>query len=75
MSIPSGERLCQLLKVLRFTRKTPEIAYEFREALRLRNWSQALNSIRKYREIRTALCANYMDGAEEMLKLAKSAKL
>lgn len=53
-------------------RKKPEIAYEFREALRLRNWSQALNSIRKYREIRTALCANYMDSAEELLKLAIS---
>jgi galactokinase/mevalonate kinase-like predicted kinase len=54
-------------------KKAPDIAYEFREALRLRKWNQALNSIRKYREIRIALCANYMDGAEEMLILAKSA--
>ena len=53
-------------------RKTPEIAYEFREALRLRKWTIALNSIRKYREIRTALCPNYMDGAEDLLKYAKS---
>lgn len=51
-------------------RKKPQIAYEFREALRLRNWKQAIESIRKYREIRTTISPNYMDGAEEMLKIA-----
>ena len=54
-------------------KKKPQIAYEFREALRLRKWKQAIESIRKYREIRTSLAANYMDGAEEMLKMAQSA--
>jgi len=52
-------------------RKKPEIAYEFREALRLREWSRALDSIRRYRDIRVSLCACYMDGAEEMSKIAE----
>lgn len=54
-------------------KKKPQIAYEFREALRLRNWKQAVESIRKYREIRISLSANYMNGTEEMLKVAKAA--
>ncbi len=53
-------------------KKKPQIAYDFREALRLRKWKQAIDSIRKYREIRTALCQCYMDGAEEMSKMAQS---
>jgi D-glycero-alpha-D-manno-heptose-7-phosphate kinase len=53
-------------------RKKPQIAYEFREALRMRNWKQAANAIRKYREIRVSLSANYMDGAEEMAQIAES---
>lgn len=53
-------------------KKKPLIAYNFREALRLRNWKQATESIRKYREIRTSLCACYMDGAEDMTKMAQA---
>ncbi|MCW3999105.1 MAG: GHMP kinase [Candidatus Bathyarchaeota archaeon] len=53
-------------------KKTPHLAYEFREALRLRNWTQAANSIRSYREIRTILSANYMDGSEEMANEAQT---
>ena len=52
-------------------KKKPQIAYEFREALRLRKWKQAIESIRKYREIRTRISTNYMDGAEEMSKMAQ----
>jgi galactokinase/mevalonate kinase-like predicted kinase len=55
-------------------KKKPQIAYEFREALRLRDWKQAAESIRKYREIRTTLSPNYMNGAEEMANIAHSAK-
>jgi D-glycero-alpha-D-manno-heptose-7-phosphate kinase len=53
-------------------RKKPQIAYAFREGLRIRNWKQAVQSIREYREIRTSLCPFYMDGAEEMSKIAQS---
>jgi galactokinase/mevalonate kinase-like predicted kinase len=53
-------------------KKKPQIAYDFREAIRLRKWKQAIESIRKYREIRTSLCAQYMDGAEEMSRIAQS---
>jgi galactokinase/mevalonate kinase-like predicted kinase len=53
-------------------KKKPEIAYQFREGLRLRKWDQVADSLRKYREIRIALCSSYMAGAEEMSKLAES---
>jgi D-glycero-alpha-D-manno-heptose-7-phosphate kinase len=53
-------------------RKKPQIAYDFREALRLRKWKQAVESIRRYREIRVALCACYLEGAEEMVKIAQA---
>jgi D-glycero-alpha-D-manno-heptose-7-phosphate kinase len=46
--------------------KKPNIAYIFREALRLRQWDKVLDSIRAYREIRTTLCCDYMAGAEEI---------
>ncbi|MFC2110861.1 GHMP kinase [Bacteroidota bacterium] len=44
-----------------------EIAYLFREGLRLNKWEQVLTSIGKYRKIRTKLCEAYMDGAREIL--------
>jgi D-glycero-alpha-D-manno-heptose-7-phosphate kinase len=47
-----------------------EIAYLFREGLRLTKWNQVLISIRKYRDIRTKLCEAYMDGAREILSHA-----
>jgi galactokinase/mevalonate kinase-like predicted kinase len=53
-------------------KKKPQIAYEFREALRLRKWEQAVESIREYREIRTSLWPRYMEGAEEIAKIACS---
>lgn len=51
-----------------------EIAYQFREALRLRKWDQALESIRRYREVRTTLCSDYMEGARELLGRAEAKK-
>lgn len=52
--------------------KKPEIAYQFREGLRLHKWDQVLESIRKYREIRTNLCADYINGAKEILGRAET---
>ena len=52
--------------------KKPEIAYEFREGLRLRKWDQVLKSIQAYREVRTALCDDYLEGAREILGRAEA---
>ena len=52
--------------------RKPMIAYQFREGLRLRKWSQVLESIQRYREVRTALCADYMEGASEILGRAEA---
>ncbi len=54
-------------------RKKPELAYEFREALRLRDWSKAVDTVRCYREIRTTLSPSYMEGADEMSRIAQAA--
>ncbi len=51
--------------------KKPEIAYQFREGLRTRKWLQVLDSIREYRQIRTALCGEYLQGANEILGRAE----
>lgn len=37
-----------------------ETAFTFREGIRLQNWTTALSSVKKYREVRTELCAAYM---------------
>lgn len=52
--------------------KKPEIAYQFREGLRLRKWDQVLESIRQYREVRTTLCHDYMEEAREILGRAEA---
>lgn len=52
--------------------KKPEIAYQFREGLRLRKWGQVLESIRTYREIRTTICGDYLAGAREILGRAEA---
>lgn len=46
------------------------VAYNFREALRLHKWDLIQESIEAYREIRTKLCAEYMDGSRDLLKRA-----
>jgi galactokinase/mevalonate kinase-like predicted kinase len=53
-------------------KKKPEIAYQFREGLRLRKWDKVLESINRYREIRMELTPTYMKGAEDILKIAQS---
>jgi D-glycero-alpha-D-manno-heptose-7-phosphate kinase len=47
------------------------LAYQFREGLRLRKWADAVSATRRYQEIRTELCPNYMDGAAEILGFAE----
>ena len=51
--------------------KKLELAYLFREGLRLRKWKQVKKSIEDYREIRTDLCSYYMRGAEEIFEVVK----
>jgi D-glycero-alpha-D-manno-heptose-7-phosphate kinase len=43
-----------------------DIAYRFREALRLSEWEAVRESIQEYQEVRTSLCPAYMDGAKEI---------
>ena len=49
-----------------------EAAYQYREALRQKKWDQVLLSISKYREIRTKLCADYMEGSWDLLEQAQN---
>lgn len=49
-----------------------KVAYEFREGLRLQKWDHVLESIEKYRKIRTKLCDGYMESSWDILKHAKS---
>ena len=44
-----------------------ELAYLYREGLRLRNWGQVFESIEAYRQVRTQLSPAYMDGSNEIL--------
>jgi len=48
-----------------------EIAYRFREAIRLRKWHEAIEATRKYQEVRTKLCSQYMEGSTEILGFAE----
>ena len=48
-----------------------EIAYRFREGLRLRKWDHVLDSIVEYRKIRTKLCRDYMKGSTDLLERAE----
>ncbi len=51
-----------------------KIAYAFREALRRQDWKEVTETTRKYRDIRIKLCADYLNGAEEISKVAESLK-
>lgn len=57
LSQPEGYRLHKLKL---------DIAYQFREGLRLSQWNDVSESIKKYQEIRTSLCPAYMEGAREI---------
>jgi D-glycero-alpha-D-manno-heptose-7-phosphate kinase len=52
--------------------KKMKVAYEFREGLRLQKWDHVLESIEKYRKIRTKLCEGYMESSRDLLERAKS---
>ena len=47
--------------------KKPEIAYNFREGIRLRRWDRVTEAINEYRKIRTLLCSDYLAGAHEII--------
>lgn len=55
----------------RLHRMKPEIAYRFREGLRLRKWDEVLETIKEYQEVRTRLCLEYMEGATEIRGFAE----
>ncbi len=44
-----------------------EIAYHFREGLRLQQWDKISHSIKTYRKIRTTLCPDYLLGSHEIV--------
>jgi len=48
-----------------------EIAYQFREGLRLNKWDQVKDSIDSYRKIRTKLCPQYLNGSKEIVGRAE----
>lgn len=48
-----------------------DIAYRFRESLRLSQWNDAGECIREYQEVRSSLCSAYMDGAKEIQGFAR----
>lgn len=52
--------------------KKMEVAYSFREGLRLQKWNCVLDSIEEYRRIRTKLCEGYMESSWDLLERAKS---
>jgi galactokinase/mevalonate kinase-like predicted kinase len=49
-----------------------KVAYEYREGLRLQKWRYVLESIEKYRQIRTKLCEGYMESSWDILERAKN---
>ncbi len=52
--------------------KKMEVAYMFREGLRLQKWDHVMDSVEKYRKIRTKLCRDYMECSANLLERAKS---
>lgn len=52
--------------------KKMEVAYRFREGLRLQKWNHVLDSIEEYRKIRTKLCMDYMEGSKDLLERVES---
>ena len=52
--------------------KKMEVAYRFREGLRLQRWDHVMDSVEKYRKIRTKLCQDYMEGSMDLYEIARS---
>jgi D-glycero-alpha-D-manno-heptose-7-phosphate kinase len=50
-----------------------EAVYAYREGLRLKDWPAVTEAIRKFRDVRTDLCPDYMTGAEELHAWAEGA--
>jgi len=48
-----------------------DMAYRFREGIRLGQWDEVSNAIREYQEVRTSLCSAYMEGAKEIQGFAR----
>lgn len=48
-----------------------DMAYRFREGIRLGQWGEVSNAIREYQEVRTSLCSAYMEGAKEIQGFAR----
>jgi galactokinase/mevalonate kinase-like predicted kinase len=51
--------------------KKLEIAYQFREGLRLKRWEDVITAIKNYQEVRTDLCVDYMEGTWEIQGFAE----
>ncbi|MGD0822714.1 MAG: GHMP kinase [Desulfomonilia bacterium] len=51
-----------------------DIAYRFREGLRLNHWNDVRETIKDYQEVRSLLCPAYMDGAKELQGFAREAE-
>jgi galactokinase/mevalonate kinase-like predicted kinase len=49
-----------------------EIAYDYREGLRLRDWNRVKEAIGEYRRARADLCPQYMHGAREITEHAEA---
>ncbi len=56
----------------RLHKKKLNIAYMFREGLRLRKWKQLLEAVKAYRKIRFELCSDYTKGADEIIGRAEA---
>ena len=56
----------------RLHKKLAEIAYEYREGLRLKDWKRVAEAIDDYREIRTQMCPEYMTGSEKIHERASA---
>jgi len=51
--------------------KKLDVAYRFREGIRLKKWKHVSDSIEEYRKIRENLCDGYMDGSRDLWQHAK----
>ena len=51
-----------------------EIAYRFREGLRLSQWDEVVEATKQYQKIRTKLCPSYLNGSREILGFADENK-
>ncbi len=51
--------------------KKPLLAYQFREAIRTKNWEAAKKSIEDYQKIRIELCPAYMNGCQKIENICK----